>query len=102
MFKGMPRGTLTANGRPIDTGGLARLVGTNEEEVEKLLQELEVNKVFSRLEGNTIINRRMYQEDWKVRDISDKRSKAGKKGSDSRWGRKDSGQEDEFDEESEE
>lgn len=98
MFKGMPRGTLTANGRPIDTMGLARLVGANEEEIEKLLQELEENKVFSRLDSDTIINRRMYQKDWKARDLHKKRSEAGKKGADIRWEKNESDQEDGFDE----
>lgn len=100
MFKAKPRGTLTVNGRQIDTRGLAQLARVGEEEVKMLLQELEEIQVFSRLEDGTIINRRMYQTDWQARDLHKKRSDAGKKGADVKWGKIKSEQGDDFEDDS--
>ena len=85
MFKADIRGTLTVNGRQIDSKALAKIVGEDEENVKKYLRELEENEVFSRLEDGTIICRRMFRESRKREEISQKRSKAGKLGAEKRW-----------------
>lgn len=85
MWFGQPRGTLTVNGKPLDIKGLAKIEGESVETIDRILAELETNKVYSRLQDGTIYNRRMYSE-WQNRGhLSDVRSKAGKKGARKRW-----------------
>ncbi len=75
------KGTLTVNGRQIDSKALAKTAGATESEIELLLRELEEHGVFSRLEDGTIINRRMYRESM----LSRTRAEAGLKGATARW-----------------
>ena len=89
MFKAEIRGTLTINGRQINTKILSKIVGVKEEIITKLLRELERNDVFSKLDDSTIICRRMFRESSKKGKISKIRSEAGKKGMESRWEKND-------------
>jgi len=73
MSRSTAKGTLTINGRKIDSEELARLEGADPIEVVALLVELERNKVFSRFLDGTIYNRRMCGD----RELSQKRSAAG-------------------------
>ena len=84
MFKAEIRGTLTINGKQVDNKTLAKVTGGDEIEVAKLLNELEENNVFSRLNDKTIICRRMFKESKRKEQISKIRSKAGKKGAEKR------------------
>jgi len=85
MFKAEIRGTLTVNGKQLNNKALTKIVGSNEQKVNKCLIELEENDVFSRLEDDTIISRRMYRESQRKEEISRIRAEAGKKGMDKRW-----------------
>ena len=85
MYKAEIRGTLTINGRQIDSKTLAKIVGETMANTNKYLRELEDNDVFSRLEDNTIICRRMFRESGRKDQISKIRSLAGIKGAETRW-----------------
>lgn len=85
MYKAEIRGTLTINGRQIDSKTLAKIVGDTMANTDEYLKELENQDVFSRLEDNTIICRRMFRESGRKDQISKIRSLAGKKGADMRW-----------------
>lgn len=85
MWKAEIRGTLTVNGRQVDSKTLAKIAGDTEQNVNKLLNELEENDVFSRLRDGTIICRRVFKKSKRKEEISKIRSKAGKKGAESRW-----------------
>ena len=85
MWFGQPRGTLTVNGKPLDSKGLAKIEGESVEKIERLLIELETNNIFSRLPDGTIYCRRMHRECQKKGHLSKVRSKAGRKGAAKRW-----------------
>jgi len=85
MYKAQIRGTLTINGRQPGSKRLAKLTGDTIANINKYLKELEDNEVFSRLEDNTIICRRMFRKSGRQDQISKIRSEAGKKGADARW-----------------
>lgn len=85
MYKAEIRGTLTVNGRQINSKTLAKIVGETMANTNKYLKELEEQDVFSRLEDNTIICRRMFRESGRKDQISKIRSEAGKKGAEIRW-----------------
>lgn len=85
MYKAEIRGTLTINGRQTDSKTLAKIVGDTIANINKYLKELEDKDVFSRLEDNTIICRRMFRESGRKDQISKIRSMAGKKGAETRW-----------------
>lgn len=75
MHQGHPYGhlTLRKDGAedtlcPIFPVALARIVGSNEEEVSRLLQELENAGVFSRNADNVIFSRRMVRDE-KLREV---------------------------------
>ena len=85
MFKAEIRGTLTINGKQIDGKILAKIVRDTEQNINTYIRELEDNKVFSRLEDGTIINRRMFNKSKRKEEISQVRSEAGKKGAEVRW-----------------
>lgn len=74
MFFSPVRGALIDDRKmQIPEKDLAKIIpNVNANEMQKLLKELEVNKVFSRLENGVIINRKMYRDG----EISRKRSKA--------------------------
>lgn len=88
MFYGKPRGTLTVNGKAIEAKGLAKILGVRSALINKLLNELEANKVFSRLADSTIYCRRMYRDAQKDEYLRKVRSDAGKRGAQKRWGSK--------------
>jgi len=85
MFKAEIRGTLTVNGKKINSKTLAKIVGATEVHIERLLKELERHDVFSRLDDGTIICRRMFRESGKRDQISKIRAEVGKKGAEKRW-----------------
>ena len=85
MFKAEIRGTLAVNGRQINGKSLAKICNTSEQNIDKYLDELEEQEVFSRLEDGTIINRRMFNESNRKEEISKIRSAAGKEGAKKRW-----------------
>ena len=85
MFKAEIRGTLTVNGKQINSKILAKIVGDTIANVNKYLNELEEQDVFSRLEDNTIYCRRLFRESGRQDQISQIRSEAGKKGAEARW-----------------
>lgn len=85
MYKAEIRGTLTVNGKQIDSKTLAKIIGDTMANTNKYLKELEDQDVFSRLEDNTIICRRMFRESGRKDQISKIRSLAGKKGAETRW-----------------
>ena len=85
MFKAEIRGTLTVNGRQIDSKELAKICNVSEQIINKCIDELEGREVFSRLPDRTIINRRMFNESERKEEISKIRSIAGKKGAEKRW-----------------
>lgn len=87
MWYGKPRGTLTVNGKQLNNKGLAKIVGESEELINRLVDELESNKVFSRLDDGTICCRRMYAQWQKAEQLRKVRSEAGKKGMKERWGK---------------
>jgi hypothetical protein len=77
MFYSPKRGVLLlSSGKQIESKMLAKLVGEDEQIVSKLLNELETAGVFSRLDTQGIICRRMYRE----AQLSLIRSEAGRKG----------------------
>lgn len=80
MFKSNFRGCLLANSKQMTSKQLAKLCGETEEKIDELLNELEVNEVFSKLPDGTIYNRRMHRETERTREISKARSEAGKRG----------------------
>ena len=67
MHEADPYGYLTVNGKPLDSASLARLVGSDLEDVEKALSELEQAGVFSRNRGETIYSRRMIRDEKKAK-----------------------------------
>lgn len=79
--KGDPKGFLAINGNPLDSTGVARLCGISAEEAETLMDELQLNGVFSRDRRGWIYNRRM------VKDA--KKSATGKKFANKRWSQAD-------------
>ena len=85
MFKAKIRGTLTINGKKVDSKELAKLTGSSRKEINECLKELEEHNVFSRLDDGTIICRRMFRKSGKKDQISQTRSEAGKKGAEKRW-----------------
>lgn len=85
MWKAKPRGALIINGKLVDNKMLAHVVNTTEIEVEKLLRELELRNVFSKLENGTIICRRVYFNELERKVLSEKRADAGRKGMEKRW-----------------
>jgi hypothetical protein len=78
-------GTLTINGKQIDSTTLAKIAGTSEADIETSLSELEGNRVFSRLPDGTIVNRRMFNGSQRKEMISKIKAAAGKKGAEARW-----------------
>lgn len=76
MSRADRKGTLSINGKPMDSKELAKFVGEFKDKVEELLVELEYYQVFSRLADGTIYNRRMYRDG----ELSRKRAEAGRKG----------------------
>jgi len=78
-------GTFTINGKQVDGMTLARIAGITEAETERPLAELEENRVFSRLQDGTIINRRMFEVSQRKEMISKIKAAAGKKGAEARW-----------------
>lgn len=89
MWKASPRGALIINGKAADSKMLSRVVNATKAEVEKLLRELELNNVFSRLEDRTIICRRMFYAECGKKSLSETRAEAGRKGMEKRWGVRD-------------
>lgn len=85
MFKAEIRGTLTVNGKQINSKTLAKIIGGKKGDVDKYLKELENNDVFSRLEDGTVICRRMFNESGRKDEISRIRREVGKKGAEARW-----------------
>lgn len=82
MWTSPERGVLLeANGNQMSSGALARLVRSDEVEVQRLLAELEAQKVFSKDAHGRVYSRRM------IRDEVQRRTKAaaGKKGMQQRW-----------------
>jgi len=74
MFQSPQRGVLLLTKQEIMTNKtLTKLTGENEQTINKLIAELEMAGVFSRLDNQAIYCRRMLRE-W---EISQKRSKAG-------------------------
>jgi len=80
MWKADIRGCLKANGKQINSKGLAKLSGVSEEEISKLLKELGDNNVYSTLEDGTIYSRRLYREAYKERELREARTEAGRLG----------------------
>ena len=81
MARSNLKGALLIGGAKPDSNRIAKVLGINANEVDGLINELELNNVFSRLPNGTIINRRMYEE----AELSRKRSEAGKTGASVRW-----------------
>lgn len=76
MHEAEPRGCLAVKGRPVTAAMLATLVGSDENTVNLLLNELEQNGVFSRKKNGVIFSRRMELDENKAR----KNRENGKKG----------------------
>lgn len=77
MHVAVPRGWLVGtNGKPIEVGDLARLVGEPPSVVKKLLSKLEEHGVFSRTHEGIIYSRRMVRDE----HISNVRAASGKRG----------------------
>lgn len=76
MSRSDRKGFLSINGKPMTSKELAKFVGVFNDEVDRLLVELEYYNVFSRDEDGTIYNRRMK----KLSEISGKRAEAGRLG----------------------
>ena len=76
MSRADRKGFLSINGKPMTSKELAKFVGVYNDEVDRLLIELEYYNVFSRDEDGTIYNRRMVKES----DLSKKRADAGRLG----------------------
>lgn len=74
MYQSPERGVLLlSSGKQIDNKMLAKICGVDEQNINKLLIELEDTGVLSRLDNQGIYNRRMYREG----QISKTRSEAG-------------------------
>lgn len=76
MHECEPYGTLSINGKALDSQGIARLVGESPVAVKRLLGELEGAGVFSRTESGAIYSRRMVKDE-RVRNA---RADGGKDG----------------------
>lgn len=76
MSRSDRKGFLSINGKQMTSKELARFVGIFNDEVDRLLVELEYYSVFSRDEDGTIYNRRMVKD----ADLSRKRAEAGRLG----------------------
>jgi len=88
MFNAGKRGALTVNGVQIRSKELAKLVGEKEETVSSLLKEMEAYNVFTKLDNDLIINRRMYYQAERTKQIHEARVRAGRKGGSSKRGSK--------------
>lgn len=86
MFASEVRGTLAVNGIRMNNKAIAKRFGININTINKLVAELEKERVFSRFQDGTIYSRRMYRLSKKKAKISEIRSKAGKEGMKKRWG----------------
>ena len=74
MYQSPERGVLLlSSGKQIDSKTLAKICGVEEQNINKLLVELEDAGVLSRIDNSMIYNRRMYREG----QISKARSEAG-------------------------
>jgi hypothetical protein len=78
MHEATPYGHLVVNGKAVDDGMLARLVGASAEDVQALRAELIDAGVANQNRGGILVSRRM------VRDQS--RAKKGRKAAQKRWG----------------
>ena len=76
MWKANKRGLLLTNGKIMHNKALAKMAGSEEAEVRALLDELESNEIYSKLDDGTIYNRRMYRQ-WNISRI---RKEAGRRG----------------------
>jgi len=77
MYQSPERGVLLlSSGKAIDSKTLAKICGVDEQAISKLLTELEDTGVLSRLDNQSIYNRRMYREG----EISRVRSEVGRLG----------------------
>lgn len=76
MADANPVGHLLVNGRAPSMRQLSAVLGCSEKEAKKLVDELEENGVFSRLEDGVIYSRRMVRD----KAISDEAAINGKKG----------------------
>jgi len=85
MWKAEIRGTLTVNGKQMDNKTLAKITGASISEIKPLLKEMEINKVFSRLDDGTVICRRMFNISGRKSELSRIRSAAGLLGAKKRW-----------------
>lgn len=65
MFENDRRGYLQLNGKPVSTAALARMTGGAEDDVSRLLQELESSGVFSRTAHGMIYSRRQVRDEEK-------------------------------------
>lgn len=69
----------------MDSKAIAKLVGENEEKINKLVDELVENQVIEKLENGLQISRKMYYTAQEEIRLSKIRKKAGKKGLEKRW-----------------
>lgn len=72
-----PAGYVAVNGRGLDTTGIARITGGSVDEIEKLLEEMAGNNVFSRDRRGWIYSRRMIIDAKKRRKASEDGKKGG-------------------------
>lgn len=71
------RGYLLVAGKRVDVAMLAVLVGRPLEEVAPLIEELEINRVFSRTRGGVVYNRGMVKDETKKRVAQENGKKGG-------------------------
>jgi len=82
MARNKIKGYLLDGDRPMDNKTIAKLVGETEKFVSSLVNELRSHGVMSQTAEGLIYNRRMARES----SLSAKRSEAGKRGMETRWG----------------
>lgn len=76
MHEANPPGHLVLNGRAMTVDELARLISSRPREVQKALDELDRNRVFSRTDGGVIYSRRMVRDRVR-RDAASRNGKLG-------------------------
>lgn len=86
MHDSEPRGHLSINDQPMPIQMIANRIGVPKEEVEILLQEMKSVGKPEKNDKGIIVSKRMIREQQEYEKSIDKKSQAGKKSAETRWG----------------
>jgi len=87
MHDSEPRGQLSINGQPMTIQMMANRIGVPKEEVEILLVEMKSVGKPEKNEKGIIVSKRMIRDQQEYEIVIDKKSRAGKKSAELRWGK---------------